>query len=76
MTTTIAIAGMRTVHCVRAVRTALMALDGIEAIDVKVGAATLEHPRALDPAAVTAALAATDYQVTSVRTQPRALRIL
>jgi copper chaperone CopZ len=76
MTTTIAIAGMRTVHCVRAVRTALMALDGIESVDVKVGAATLEHPGTLDPAAVTAALAPTDYRVTSLRTESRALRIL
>ena len=76
MTTTIRLTGMRTVHCTRAVRTALMALPGIDAVDVQLGVATLEHATPVDPQAIHAALAVTDYGVTAIATAGRALRIL
>lgn len=67
---------MRTVHCVRAVRTALMALDGVDAVDVQVGRVVLEHRSAITADAITAAIGVTPYLVESITTNGRSLRIL
>lgn len=40
---TVLIEGMSCVHCVRAVTTALTAVEGIISADVAVGGATIEH---------------------------------
>lgn len=37
------IAGMRSVHCTRAVYTALASLEGVATVDVVIGQATIEH---------------------------------
>jgi copper chaperone CopZ len=39
----VTLAGMRTVHCARAVFTALTAVEGVHGAEVVVGSATLEH---------------------------------
>ena len=67
---------MRTVHCVRSVRTALMALDGVDAVDVQVGRAVLEHRTALSADAITDAIGVTPYLVESITTNGRSLRVL
>ncbi|MBL8984105.1 MAG: heavy-metal-associated domain-containing protein [Gemmatimonadetes bacterium] len=76
MITAIQLSGMRTVHCVRAVRTALMALDGVDAVDVQVGRVVLEHRSAITADAITAAIAVTPYLVESITTNGRSLRVL
>jgi copper chaperone CopZ len=74
MVTTLTIAGMRTVHCVRAVHTALALVAEIDVADVAMGRATLEHARALDAAALREAVALAGYVVTAVETNRRRLR--
>ncbi|MBK8248228.1 MAG: heavy-metal-associated domain-containing protein [Gemmatimonadetes bacterium] len=76
MITTIRLTGMRTVHCVRAVRTALMALDGVDSAEVHVGTAVLEHRESITTDAVREALSATPYGVESVTTNGRTLRVI
>lgn len=76
MITTIQISGMRTVHCVRAVRTALMALDAVDSADVQMGSVVLEHRAPIATDAIGEALSATPYAVESVATQGRTLRVM
>ena len=63
-------------HCVRAVRTALMALDAVDHAEVQVGTAVLEHRELLATDAILAALSATPYAVESVTANARTLRVL
>jgi copper chaperone CopZ len=74
--TTIRLTGMRTVHCVRAVRTALAAIDGIQAADVQVGMASLEHEAPLAPEALHDAIAPTGYVISDIGSVPRTLRVI
>ena len=76
MVTTLHIDGMRTVHCTRAIFTALAAVDGIAKAEVVVGRATLEHDRPLDEAALTAAVEAMGYRLRTTVTDRRHLSLL
>ena len=76
MTTTLAIEGMRSVHCVRAVFTALGAVEGIAHADVQMGRATIEHDGRAACDALRDAIAVAGYAVTACREQRRALPML
>lgn len=76
MITTIRLSGMHTVHCVRAVRTALAAIDGIQAADVQIGTVVLEHDAPLAPEALHDAMAPTGYAISDIRPGPRTLRVI
>jgi copper chaperone CopZ len=73
MITRLTIDGMRSVHCTRAVFTALTAVEGISAADVRLGAATIEHDGRATPDALRAAVATAGYEVTSVVEERRRL---
>ena len=75
MVTTIHVDGMRSVHCVRAVFTALNAVDGIASAEVSMGRAVLEHDGRASAAEVTAAVEALGYSVREVSEQRRRLVI-
>jgi copper chaperone CopZ len=64
MTTILTIAGMRSVHCARAVYTALGAVEGVASAAVVVGRATVEHDARATPEAMRAAVALVGYEVT------------
>ena len=64
MTTVLTIAGMRSVHCARAVYTALGAVEGVTAAEVVVGRATVEHDARATPEAMREAVALVGYEVT------------
>lgn len=70
------IEGMRSVHCVRAVFTALGGVAGIERAEVAMGRATLTHDERFDAAAVADALAPLGYVVDSVAHEARRLPLL
>lgn len=55
--------GMRSVHCVRAVFTALAAIPGITTADVSIGRAELTHDGRATPDAIAAALSLVGYSV-------------
>lgn len=76
MVTTLYIDGMRTVHCARAIFTALTAVDGIAGADVAVGRATLEHAHPLDEDALIAAVDAAGYQLREIVSDRRRLSLL
>ena len=61
MVTVLDIAGMRTVHCVRAVFTALGGVEGVAHADVSMGRAVVEHDRHATAATMEAALAPLGY---------------
>lgn len=71
MHSTLRLRGMRTVHCVRAVRTALMALEGVQAAEVEVGRAHLAHDAPIPRRAVEQALAPTGYVLEEMLTDAR-----
>ncbi|HSA57811.1 MAG TPA: hypothetical protein VLE53_19015 [Gemmatimonadaceae bacterium] len=75
MITTLRIAGMPAVHAIRGVYTALTAVEGITAVDVRLGAATIEHDGRATSAALRAALEAAGYAVLELREEPRRLNI-
>jgi len=57
---------MRTVHCVRAVATALGAVDGIMTAQVRLGEAELEHLMPLDRGALAQAIETAGYSLREV----------
>jgi copper chaperone CopZ len=63
MVTILDLAGMRTVHCVRAVFTALGGVPGVERADVTMGRAVVEHDRQTTPAEMEAAISPLGYSV-------------
>lgn len=73
MLTVVTIAGMRSVHCVRAVFTALAAVPGIATADVRMGRAELTHDGQATEAALRDAIAVAGYTVTAVRHDRRRL---
>lgn len=63
MITVLTITGMRTVHCTRAVYTALGGVEGVERADVSLGRATVEHDRRATVEAMRAAVAMAGYEL-------------
>lgn len=74
--TSLRIAGMTSVHAVRAVRTALAAVDGITALDVSLGRATVEHDGRATPPALRAAIEVAGYEVVEAVEERRGLPLL
>ncbi len=68
--------GMQTVHCVRAVFTALAGVEGIIAADVERGRATIDHDGRASDASVRAAVALAGYAVRALYEQRRGLPVL
>jgi len=64
MTTILTIAGMRSVHCARAVYTALGTVEGVAAAEVVVGRAIVEHDARATPEAMREAVTMVGYAVT------------
>ena len=63
MITRVRIEGMSCQHCVRAVFTALAAVDGISRADVTIGAADVEHDGSVTVDALRDAVAVAGYSV-------------
>ena len=74
--TTLAIGGMRSVHCVRAVYTALAAVEGIARAEVALGSARIEHDGRATADALAAAVAVAGYEVVESREARRTLPLL
>ena len=70
-TTHLEIAGMVAVHAVRAVQTAFTMVPGITAIDVRLGAATVEHDGRATAELLREAVALAGCAVTAVREERR-----
>jgi copper chaperone len=66
MQTILRLDGMRTVHCVRAVTTALAGVGGITAAQVRLGEAELEHPLPLGRDALQRAIELAGYSLREV----------
>ncbi len=75
MISTLHIDGMRSVHCARAVHTALAGVAGIDSAEVVIGRAVVEHRDALDAPALDAAIAQVGYTVRAVVHEPRRLPV-
>lgn len=67
---------MSCVHCVRAVSTALTAVDGITTADVGIGSATIEHDGRATLEQVAAAVAVAGYEVRGGTEERRRLPVL
>ena len=76
MITHLTIKGMSSVHSVRAVFTALAAVEGISRADVSIGRATIEHDGRATPEALAAAVAEAGYEVTECTEERRTLPLL
>ncbi len=63
--------GMRAVHCVRAVQTALALVPGVTWCEVTMGRVELEHDGGATEAALRDAIAVTGFTVGEVRTERR-----
>ena len=75
MITILTIAGMRSVHCVRAVYTALGGVEGVERADVAIGRASVEHDARATVDAMREAVAIVGYEVTGAE-RSRGLPVL
>lgn len=73
---TIRIDGMSCVHCVRAVTTALTAVEGITSADVAIGGATIEHDGRATIAAVAEAVSVAGYAVRGGTDERRRLPVM
>ena len=73
---TVLIEGMSCVHCVRAVTTALTAVEGIISADVAVGGATIEHDGRATVAAVAQAVEVAGYVVAGGTEERRRLPVV
>ena len=76
VTTTLTIDGMRSVHAVRAVFTALSGVEGILRADVAMGRATIEHDGHATAKVLSDAVAVAGYDVVSVEENRRRLPVL
>jgi copper chaperone CopZ len=76
MTSTLSIAGMRAVHAVRAVFTALASVEGIAHADVSLGKAVIEHDGRATADKLRAAVALAGCEVVEVREERRSLPVL
>ena len=68
--------GMTCQHCVRAVFTALAAVDGITRADVRVGSAEIEHDGSVTVDAVRSAVAVAGYSIGDAEMNRRSLPLL
>ena len=75
-TTILQIAGMRSVHCARAVHTALAGVPGARTAEVTVGRAEVEHDGRVTGEMLAAAIAAVGYEVTRAERRGRGLPLL
>lgn len=75
MMTTLLIAGMTSVHAVRAVFTALAGVEGVTSADVALGRATVEHDGRVTPSALAEAIAVAGYEVQEWREERRQLPV-
>ncbi|MEP7383253.1 MAG: cation transporter [Gemmatimonadota bacterium] len=75
MISTLHIDGMRSVHCARAVYTALAGVAGIDSAEVVIGRAIVEHRVALDAPALDAAIAQVGYTLRTVVHEARRLPV-
>ncbi|HEX7123384.1 MAG TPA: heavy-metal-associated domain-containing protein [Gemmatimonadaceae bacterium] len=75
MVTTVHIADMLSVHAVRAVTTALAAVEGITSADVRLGVAVLEHDGRATAGTLREAIEAAGFRVTRIEEEPRRLQI-
>jgi copper chaperone len=73
MITTIKVEGMTCQHCVRAVFTALGAIEGISRAEVSIGAAAVEHDGRVTTEQLRDAIAVAGYSVSSGETNRRVL---
>lgn len=71
MRTIVTVAGMRAVHCVRAVQTALTMVPGIAWCDVSMGRVELEHDGRAADALLREAIAVAGFTVSEVRVERR-----
>jgi copper chaperone CopZ len=71
--TQLTIAGMRSVHSVRAVYTTLTAVEGITHAEVRLGSAEITHDGRATCAALRAAVELAGYEVESCREDRRRL---
>lgn len=75
-TTVLHIAGMRSVHCARAVYTALGGVAGTRAAEVVVGRAEVEHDAGVPAGALAEAVASVGYAVTATEAPRRTLPVV
>ncbi len=73
MITRARIEGMSCQHCVRAVFTALTAVEGISRADVSIGAIEVEHDGRVTPDQLRQAIAVAGYAVSDAATDRRRL---
>ncbi len=71
MRTIVLVDGMRAVHCVRAVQTAMAMVPGVQWCDVTMGRVELEHDGTATDASLREAIAVAGYSVRSVRDERR-----
>lgn len=64
---------MHAVHAARAVYTALSAIEGITAVDIRLGTVTVEHDGRATTALLRAAIAAAGFEVEEALESPRRL---
>jgi copper chaperone CopZ len=76
MITRVTIDGMTCPHCVRAVFTALGAVEGISRADVSIGGASIEHDGTVTVERVRDAVAVAGYSVRDGETNRRALPLV
>jgi copper chaperone len=68
--------GMTCQHCVRAVFTALAAVDGIARADVRIGSVEIEHDGSVTVEAVRSAIAIAGYSIGDAEVNRRSLPLL
>lgn len=76
MISVVYIAGMRSVHCVRAVFTALGGVAGIDRAEVSLGRATLTHDGRVGEHVLGEVLAPLGYSLVSIEHEARRLPLL
>lgn len=76
MITRVRVEGMSCQHCVRAVFTALTAVEGITRADVSIGAVEVEHDGAVTVETLREAIAVAGYRVVDGETNKRTLNVL
>lgn len=76
MITRVRVEGMSCQHCVRAVFTALTAVEGITRADVSIGAVEVEHGGAVTVEKLREAIAVAGYRVVDGETNRRTLNVL
>ncbi len=76
MITRLTISGMTSVHAVRAIFTALTAVEGIVRADVSLAGATIEHDGRATETMLRAAIAMAGFHVVNATQEKRALPLL